>query len=78
MGSHRFTLRERNLVVAATDMPDSDDRANQEKPKEHYSKTHAKVGIYGVERLYTDNVIANEELRFFVDAKPVRQRVATS
>lgn len=38
MGSHRFTLLDKNLVVASTDLPDADDRANQEKPPEHYSK----------------------------------------
>jgi len=69
MGSHRFTFLEKNLVVAATDLPDSDDRANQETTKEHYSKTHVKAGIYGLDRLYTDNVRANEEMRFYVDAQ---------
>ena len=69
MGAHRFTLLARNLVVASTDLQDADDRANQEKPPEHYSKTHVKAGIYGLEKLYTDNVKANEELRFYVDAQ---------
>mmetsp|Transcript_27899 Transcript_27899/g.67591 ORF Transcript_27899/g.67591 Transcript_27899/m.67591 type:complete len:833 (-) Transcript_27899:678-3176(-) len=72
MGSHRFTLLDKNLVVASTDLPDADDRANQEKPPEHYSKTHVKSGIYGLDRLYTDNVRANEELRFLVDAQWTR------
>eukprot|EP00980_Cylindrotheca_fusiformis_P001952 scaffold443_cov125-Cylindrotheca_fusiformis.AAC.1 len=69
MGAHRFTFKEKNLVVAATDLPEADDRANQEKPPEHYSKTHVKAGIYGLELLYTDNVRANEELRFYVNAQ---------
>ena len=69
MGSHRFTFLEKNLVVAATDLPDSDDRANQEKAPDHYSKTHAKAGIYGLDRLYTDFVRANEDLRFYVDSQ---------
>lgn len=69
MGSHRFTFLEKNLVVAATDLPNSDDRANQEKAPDHYSKTHAKAGIYGLERLYTDFVRANEDLRFYVDSQ---------
>ena len=69
MGAHRFTDVDRNLVVAATDLPDADDRANQEKPAEHYSKTHVKAGVYGVDKLYTDNKKANEELRFYVDAQ---------
>lgn len=69
MGAHRFTWQDRNLVVAATDLPDADDRANQEKPPEHYSKTHVKAGIYGLDKLYTDHAKANEELRFYVDAQ---------
>jgi hypothetical protein len=69
MGAHRFTLLDKNLVVAATDLPDADDRVNQEKPPEHYSKTHVKTGIYGLDVLYVDNEKANEELRFYVDAQ---------
>ena len=47
MGAHRFTFLEKNLVVAATDLPDSDDRDKQAKPPaEHYSKTHVKVSKY--------------------------------
>merc|ERR1712238_595998 len=65
----RFTFLEKNLVVAATDLPDADDTANHEKPQEHYSKTHVKAGIYGLDRIYTDDVRANEELRFYVDAQ---------
>ncbi|KAL3941594.1 MAG: hypothetical protein SGBAC_004068 [Bacillariaceae sp.] len=79
MGAHRFTFLEKNLVVAATDLPDADDRANQEKPPEHYSKTHVKAGIYGLERLYTDSLKANEELRFYVNAQwKERQTTTTS
>ena len=61
MGAHRFTLLEKNLVVAATDMPDYDDRDNT--LKEHYSKTHVKTGIYGLEKLYTDNHKADEDIQ---------------
>jgi hypothetical protein len=73
MGSHRFTFVEKNLVVAATDLPDSDDRANQKKtknaPKHYNSKTHKKAGIYGRDGVYTDFVRANEDLRFYVDSQ---------
>lgn len=69
MGSHRFTFLEKNLVVAATDLPNSDDREKQEKAPEHYSNTHTKEGIYGLEKLYTDFDRANEDLRFYVDAQ---------
>ena len=64
MGAHRFTLAEQNLIVAATDMPDYDDRPST---KEHYSKTHEKAGIYGIRKLYTDQNRANEEIRFIVE-----------
>ncbi|GKY97918.1 hypothetical protein MPSEU_000749800 [Mayamaea pseudoterrestris] len=122
MAGHRFTLVEENLIVAATDLENSDDRANaklaaelkkqeldekededvdedgsvdeegtddeseeKDEPKEemtqvaeeatavkkqggeHYSKAHAKTGIYGQVGLYVDQVRANEEVRIFVD-----------
>lgn len=63
MGAHRFTWVEKNLMVAGTDMPDYDDRPPD---KEHYSKTHEKVGVYGLKKLYTDNVSADEEIRIVV------------
>jgi hypothetical protein len=63
MGAHRFTWTERNLMVAATDMPDYDDRP---PTVVHYSKTHLKFGIYGLTKLYKDSRRANEELRVIV------------
>lgn len=71
MGAHRFTFLEQNLVVAATDLPDSNDREHLEEGevrKEHYSKAHAKIGVYGVEHLYEDNEQANENIRIVIDA----------
>ena len=65
MGSHRFTFLEQNQVVAATDLEDSNDRANQPadgKKTEHYSKTHKAVGIYGLEDLYKDKIRADEDI----------------
>lgn len=58
MGSHRFTWEETNMVASATDMPDYDDRP---KALEHYSKTHEKFGVYGLNKLYKDAHRANEE-----------------
>lgn len=65
MGAHRFTWTDRNLMVAATDMPDYDDRPPS---LVHYSKTHLKVGVYGLQKLYNDTLSqrANEELRIIV------------
>lgn len=64
MGAHRFTLEERHLIIAATDMPDYDDRPVS---IEHYSKTHEKAGVYGLRKLYTDGKRANEEIRIVVE-----------
>ena len=64
MGAHRFTWTDRHLIVAATDMPDYDDRPPS---KEHYSKTHEKAGVYGLRKLYTDTKRANEEIRIVVE-----------
>lgn len=66
MGAHRFTHVDQNIVVAATDMPDSNDLANLQTNKEHYSKTHAKTGIYGLEHLYADKSQANADIRIQV------------
>jgi len=63
MGAHRFTWLEHNMMVAATDMPDYDDRP---PTKQHYSRTHEKVGVYGLRNLYTNSVKANEEVRIVV------------
>ena len=68
MGSHRFTLLGQNMVVAATDMPYSNDLENLATTKEHYSKTHAKTGIYGLEHLYADKQQANEDIRIRVES----------
>jgi hypothetical protein len=65
MGAHRFTLAERHIIVAATDMPDYDDRPST---KEHYSKTHVQAGIYGIRKLYTDTKRANEEIHFVMES----------
>jgi hypothetical protein len=84
MGAHRFTWLERNLVVAATDLPDSNDRENQKEDKEggggaeHYSKTHAKVGIYGLEGLYVDKKQANEDIRIVLDDTKGRPMVTSA
>ncbi|KAL3810102.1 hypothetical protein ACHAXA_010926 [Cyclostephanos tholiformis] len=64
MGAHRFTWKDRHLIIAATDMPDYDDRP---PTKEHYSKTHEKAGVYGMRKLYTDTKRANEEIRIVVE-----------
>ena len=65
MGAHRFTNADANLIIAATDMPEYDDRP---KSIEHYSKSHVKFGVYGLTKLYTNNKRANEEVR--VRVKP--------
>lgn len=64
MGAHRFTLLEKNLILAATDLPGSDDR----KARKHYSNLMSGGGImYGRTGLYKDNVdVANEVIKIVV------------
>ena len=84
MGAHRFTFLEQNLVVAATDLPDSNDRekldedasAEEKSEHEHYSKVHAKTGVYGVEHLYKDRESANENIRIVIDASMYAKKQA--
>ena len=66
MGSHRFTLIEKNQIVAATDMPDSDDRKISlgYTKENHYSITRKRGEIFGASGLYADKNIANEMIRF--------------
>ena len=65
MGAHRFTLVEKNMVVAATDLPDYEDRPDQES--KHYSKTRVKAGVYGLDKLYKDRTQADEKIRIFIE-----------
>eukprot|EP00978_Attheya_sp_CCMP212_P049689 scaffold697295_cov47-Attheya_sp.AAC.1 len=73
MGAHRFTWVEQNLVVAATDFEDYDDRKILDETDgdtpEHYSKTHAKVGVYGLEKLYVDRHSANEDVKLLLHSQ---------
>mmetsp|Transcript_27614 Transcript_27614/g.55730 ORF Transcript_27614/g.55730 Transcript_27614/m.55730 type:complete len:120 (-) Transcript_27614:351-710(-) len=75
MGAHRFTWVENNLVVAATDMPDYDDRQELEgSDKEqtaHYSKTQTRTDLYGLDKLYVDRNIAHE--RIVIQTQVVRK-----
>jgi mannosyltransferase OCH1-like enzyme len=93
MSAHRFTNIERGLIVAGTDLENSDDRQNRKLKKqaeeddqdeesgkkggEHYSKAHAKTGIYGVAGLYVDQERANEEIKIWIDATRL-QKMASS
>ncbi len=69
MGSHRFTFVEKNLVVAATDMPGADDRDHQANSPTHYSKVHVKQGVYGLDGVYKDFDRANEDIKLYVDGQ---------
>jgi Glycosyltransferase sugar-binding region containing DXD motif len=74
MGSHRFTNAAANLIVAATDMPEYDDRP---KSIEHYSKSHVKFGVYGLTKLYTNNERANEEVSILVKPRAAAASTTT-
>ena len=85
LGSHRFTFLEKNVVIASTDLDNSDDRLNaktkasseeQKKTKQkHYSKAHARSNIYGVEGLYDPEAgpSADEDVRIKVDTSRERE-----
>jgi hypothetical protein len=68
MGSHRFTLLDKNLIVAATDMDGFDDRSMLIGHDEasHYSKLKKHGRVYGTVGLYKDNNSspANEVIKF--------------
>lgn len=63
MGAHRFTSSTDNVLFAVTDMPDYDDRP---PTKQHYSRTHQKVGVYGLRHLYKTNTRVNERFELVV------------
>jgi len=68
MGAHRFTWVENNLVVAATDMPDYDDRKDlkgEDKDQAvHYSKTLDRTTLYGYAKVYVDREISHDRVVF--------------
>lgn len=69
MGAHRFTFVDKNTLVAATDMPGSNDleHVNDEKAPIHYSKVHQASRMYGVKNVYTHKAEANEDIRIIVE-----------
>jgi hypothetical protein len=59
MGAQRFILQDLDLVVAATDLPQSEDGTAKRK---HYSELSGKKSVFGVEKLYRDKEQANEDI----------------
>lgn len=66
MGCHRFTLREKNLIIAATDMENFDDRSTilDHNEGNHYSKLRKSGRIYGTAGLFKDTKNSNEVIKF--------------
>lgn len=67
MGCQRFTHVEKNLIIAATDMPDYDDRdavRGHNSADNHYSKLRVSGQIYGTSKLYKDQKVAGEAIKF--------------
>jgi hypothetical protein len=60
-GAHRFILWDLGLIVAGTDFPKSEDDPATAK-KRHYSNTHKKKIVFGVENVYRDQEQANEDI----------------
>lgn len=56
---HRFVWEEMNMVAISTDLPEYDDRP---KSLVHYSETHKKLEVYGLDGVYSDPLRANEEI----------------
>jgi hypothetical protein len=76
MGAHRFSLQDLKLIVAATDMPDSDDFDRVATKASHYSRTNNEQRIFGLEKLYRDNEQANEDIRIIVvESKVLRSDI---
>jgi hypothetical protein len=65
MGAHRFTYLEKNLLVAATDMPEYDDR----KDIKHYSdsKKEKMQPLFGTKDVYHDFVPVHETINVIID-----------
>ena len=66
IGAHRFTQGGGNLLVAATDLPGANGGGGAWKNPGHYSRTHKALAVYGLEGLYVDRIVADEDLRFVV------------
>jgi hypothetical protein len=61
MGAHRFILRDIDLIVAGTDLKNSEDHPDTAKTR-HYSNKHKNNEIWGVQNLYRDQEQANEDI----------------
>jgi hypothetical protein len=61
MGAHRFSLGDLDLIVAATDLPNSEDEPGTAK-RRHYGSTHKKKIIFGVKDVYRNQEQANEDI----------------
>jgi hypothetical protein len=61
MGAQRFILKDIDMIVAATDLPKSEDDEGTAKRK-HYSDLSGKKSVFGVEKLYRDQEQANEDI----------------
>jgi hypothetical protein len=59
MGAHRFIRQDLDLVVAATDLPQSEDA---ERNRPHYGSLHSRKKIFGLEKVYRDQEQANEDI----------------
>ncbi|GAX23827.1 hypothetical protein FisN_20Hh029 [Fistulifera solaris] len=60
---HRFVWEEMDLVAISTDLPEYEDRP---KSLVHYSETHQKFEVYGLEGVYRNSLRSNEEITISV------------
>lgn len=65
MGVHSFVFSEKNLIIAATDLSDYDDRTKLDNgSNRHYSKIRNNSDVYGVTGLYFNRNITHERIIF--------------
>lgn len=78
MGAHRFTWVDNNFVVAATDMPDYDDRkglkGEDKEQTVHYSSTLDRTNLYGYTKVYVDREISHDRVVFQVQSQEKQQQ----
>jgi hypothetical protein len=61
MGAHRFIRQDLDLIVAATDLPQSEDDQGTAR-RRHYRNSRNESMIFGIENVYRDQEQANEDI----------------
>ena len=66
LGAQRFTDKERNLIVATTDMPGLNAKSLKGSPKKHYSAQTSKYknrgNVWGGYGVYSNNLVLGKTI----------------